>query len=59
MVNVISLEKARALHSKAFSLNIRCMQEKVAAMKAADSYKEDTNANSLTSQDKTKTGERN
>lgn len=56
MVNIISQQKANAFHQKASLINLRCMQEKVIAMKSAE-YKE-TNANSL-SQDNVKTSERN
>lgn len=57
MVNVISIEKARAFRHKTFAVNIRHMQEKVAAMKASDSAREDKSS-LLSKQDKVKSGER-
>lgn len=59
MVNVISSTKADAARRRAFASNMEFMTAKVAAMKAAEAYREETNANSLTNPDKAKTGERN
>lgn len=58
MVNVVSQNKALAYHRKAFLTNIRHMQEKVAAMKAAD-MKEEAKINSPVNQEMNHQTERN
>lgn len=58
MVNIVSQEKAKACHHKAFLTNIRHMQEKVIAMKAAD-MKEETKVNSPANQEMNHRTERN
>lgn len=48
MVNIVSIKKYQAFNYEAARINMRHLQERVAAMKLADHERQETNSVSLT-----------
>ncbi len=59
MVNIVTTKKLSSFNRKASLVNMRCMQEKVAAMRIDDNYREVDNSNSLAAKENSKSAQRN